>query len=114
MWQRINLTNSSDLLINNQTLQFHFSAWIGGHAEQDDHASVSLTFLNEAIEKLDNSITIGPVFANDRKNASKLLFKSATGFVPNGTYFLEIYAKFTRLSGSDNDGYVDNIALILY
>jgi hypothetical protein len=114
MWQIINLRNSDDFFINNQTLRFNFSAWIGGWRDHDDRASVSLTFLNKGMKKLNNSITIGSVFARDRKNQTKLLFKSATGFVPNDTYFLKIYVEFIRTGGTVNDGYVDNIALILY
>jgi hypothetical protein len=114
MWQIINLTNSADFFINNLTLQFNFSAWIGGSSKQKDHASVSLTFLNKAMEKFGESTTIGPVFPEERECKTKLLFKSTTGFVPNGSYFLEIYVKFTRYGGGNNDGYVDNMALILY
>jgi hypothetical protein len=114
MWQTINLKNSYNLLINNQTLHFNLSAWIGGASAHDDHASVSLIFLNKAIEKLGDSTTIGPVFANERLGVSRLIFKSATGLVPKGTYFLKIYVEFKRVIGPNNNGNIDNIALILY
>ena len=114
MWQRINTTDLSDFFIGNQVLRFSLSAWIGGFDDQDDRVSVSLVFLNETMSKLDNVITIGPVFTADRKNQSKLLFKNATGFVPDGTYSLEVYVQFTGVSGLHNDGYVDNIVLALY
>lgn len=114
MWQIINLTNSYDVFINNQILQFNLSAWIGGYAEQHDHASVSLTFLNQAMEKLGSSITIGPVLLEEREKQSKILFKSATGFVPKGTYMLRIEVQFICVNGTGISAYVDNIALILY
>jgi hypothetical protein len=115
MWQIINLTNPFDLLlIDNQTVKFNLSAWIGGYDNQDDNAVVSLTFIDQSNQTLGNCTTIGPVLSNARGNKSMLLFQNANGSVPIGTRFLAVSVGITLSSGTWNNGYVDNIAIILH
>lgn len=115
MWQIINLTNPFDhLLIDNQTLKLNLSAWIGGYQNQNDKAVVSLAFFDQFNQTLGNGLAIGPVLANDRGNKSKLLFRSAGLVVPVHTRFMIISVNITLSYGTWNQGYVDNIAVILY
>jgi len=115
MWQTVNLTDSSDLLlIDNLKMKFILSAWIGGYEEQDDHVLVSLTFFNQTIHELGKPITIKPVRADDRERQTKLLFRNRTGQVPISTRSLKINVEFRRDGGNNNDGYVDNIFVALY
>ncbi|CAF4221725.1 unnamed protein product, partial [Adineta steineri] len=62
MWQYINMTNSMNpILIDNETVYYNFSAWIGGYSNQRDNAQVSLTFIDQANQKINSTITLGPV-----------------------------------------------------
>ncbi|CAF4153584.1 unnamed protein product, partial [Adineta steineri] len=115
MWQYINMTNSTNpILIDNQTVYFDFSAWIGGYAGDDDNAQVSLTFKDEADQSIDSTITLGPILAIDRKSVTSLLFRQANGLVPIGARSCMVIVTITRASGTVNDGDIDNIALDFY
>ncbi|UJR17379.1 hypothetical protein I4U23_004274 [Adineta vaga] len=115
MWQFINITTSADhLIIDNQTMRFNFSAWLGGFLGQDDNAVVSLMFLDNSNNMLGNRTKIGPILAHDRGNETKLVFRSATGLVPIRTRSLHVFVKIQFSFGSLNNGYVDNIAVVLY
>ncbi|CAF1049681.1 unnamed protein product [Adineta steineri] len=115
MWQAGNMTISINArLIDNQEVRFNFSAWIGGYLYQDDNAQVSLTFLNQSNQNVGNSTILGPVLAIDRDNITSLLFRQATGLVPVGARAFIVQVTMKLVAGSDNDGDVDNIALLLY
>ena len=115
MWQTVNMIRTiSPSLIDNQTVWFNFSAWIGGYRDQDDNAIVSLTFLNQMNQSIGSNTTLGPVLAVDRQNISSLLFHQAGGLVPVSTRSFRVVVKATRLSGADNDGSVDNIGVNFY
>jgi hypothetical protein len=115
MWQLINITNPVDyLLIDNQTVKFNFSAWLGGLQDQNDTATVSLSFFDQSNQMLGNRTIIGPVLAKDRGDKTKLLYRQAIGSVPVGTRFLSVLVEISRSFGTRNNGYVDNITVILY
>ena len=115
MWQTINFTNQIDpLLIDNQTVKFNLSAWMGGYCNQDDSVVVSLTFVNANHQMVGSISGLGPVLAIDRGNQSSLLFQQANGLVPVGARFLTLLVTITRHSGSYSNGDIDNIAVILY
>jgi len=115
MWQIVNMTGSiNPVLIDNQTVWFNFSAWVGGYIAQDDNAQVSLTFINQANQQVGSTFTLGPVLAAARNNATSLLFRQTSGVVPVGARSFTVMVTITRVSGTDNDGDVDNIALYLY
>jgi hypothetical protein len=115
MWQIVNMTGSiNPVLIDNQTVWFNFSAWLGGYAGQDDNAQVFLTFINQANQQVGNSSTLGPVLAAVRNSATSLLFRQTSGVVPVGARSFTVMVIITRVNGTDNDGDVDNIALYLY
>jgi hypothetical protein len=115
MWQIVNMTSSiNPVLIDNQTVRFNFSAWLGGYANQDDNAQVSLTFINQANQKVGNSSTLGPVLATARNSTTSLLFRQTSGVVPVGARSFTVMVTITRVNGTDDDGAVDNIVLYLY
>ncbi|CAF1246080.1 unnamed protein product [Adineta steineri] len=115
MWQYINMTNSiNSILIDNQTVYYNFSAWIGGYSNQRDNAQVSLTFIDQANQKINNTITLGPVSVVDRGSITSLLFRQANGLVPIGARSCIVMATITRGAGTYNDGDIDNIALYFY
>jgi hypothetical protein len=115
MWQTVNMTGSiNPSFIDSQALWFNFSAWIGGYENQDDNAEASLTFIDEANQQAGNITTLGPVLAADRGNISSLVFRQANGLVPIGARSFIVVVTMTRLGGTYNNGYIDDIAVVLY
>ncbi|CAF1246098.1 unnamed protein product [Adineta steineri] len=115
MWQYINMTNSiNSILIDNQTVYYNFSAWIGGYSNQKDNAQVSITFIDQANQKINNTITLGPVSVVDRGSITSLLFRQANGLLSIGARSCIVMATITRGAGTYNDGDIDNIALYFY
>ncbi len=115
MWQTVNMTGSlNPSLIDNEAVRFNFSAWIGGYSSQDDNAEASLTFTNQLNQTVGNIITLGPVLAADRGYIGSLLFRQANGLVPIGTRSFIVVVTMTRVSGTYNNGYIDDIAVVLY
>ena len=92
-------------------LSMSLSALIGGYASQDDGATVSATPLNSSSFGIGPATTIGPVTMAERKSTTDLLRRSATFAVPSGTRKISVRITATRLAGSYNDGYVDNVNL---
>ncbi|CAF1489237.1 unnamed protein product [Adineta steineri] len=115
MWQYVNMSNLiNPILIDNQTIYFNFSAWIGGYQGQTDNAQVSLTFLNQINQQVGSTFTLGPVTNTQRSNQTSLLFQSSNGFVPVGARSFLVMVKINFFQGYDNDGNIDNIDLYLH
>ncbi len=91
---------------------FDLSAYLGGFASQNDHAVLQISFLDVAQGALGNA-SIGPVGNVDRGNITGLLLRETTGHVPVGTRFIDVALTMTRTAGSYNDGYADNLSLVL-
>jgi hypothetical protein len=88
------------------------AAHLGGFSTQSDSAAVTATFLGSAGEQL-GTLTIGPVTAADRNNTTQLLPRSASGTVPPGTRTVQVVLTATKVDGTYNDAYADNISLAL-
>ena len=91
---------------------FDLSAYLGGYASQDDNAVLTASFLDTGFAAL-SSVSIGPVTAADRGSLTGLSFRDALGVVPVGTRSILIDILFTRVEGSSNDGYADDLSLVL-
>jgi hypothetical protein len=108
MWQTIDVTNKvNPLLIDNQTVRYNLSAWLGGYDTQDDNAAVSLTFINSNNQLVGNATSIG------RGNQKSLLYQETDGLVPVGTRSMLLMVTLTRTAGVRNNGEVDSISLTL-
>jgi uncharacterized protein YjbI with pentapeptide repeats len=98
------------------TVAFDLSGWLGGFSApefgQDDNAVLSVSFLNDADEVLDTT-QIGPVLNADRGGFTGLLYRQTTGLVPASTRRISVDLQMTRLAGIYNDGYADNVSLVL-
>lgn len=92
--------------------KFTLSGFLGGFADQRDNAVLSITFRASNDTSL-GTASIGPVSNTDRNNLTGLLFRSDDGTVPTGTRLIDVTLTDTRLDGSYNDGYADNLSLIL-
>lgn len=104
----------NQILIDNQTVQFNMSAWLGGYMNQDDNARISLTFLDHLDQQVGNNTTLGPVLSADRGDITKFLYRQTVGLVPAGARSFKVTLTVTRTSGVDNDGAADNIAINFY
>lgn len=115
MWQTVNLTDRFDpMLIDNGTLWFNLSAWIGGYSSQNDNARVSVIFTNQANQMVGSRTTIGPVMAANRTSQSSLIPQQTNALVPIGARFATVLVTITRVDGSSNDGSIDDISIAFY
>lgn len=108
-------TQTIDLGFANSAIQgngayYSLAGWLGGYAGQNDNAVLSVSFRNAANQEVGSS-TLGPVMAIDRGNATALLQKQASGFVPLGAQTAVVTLQMNRTGGTANDGYADNLLL---
>jgi hypothetical protein len=92
---------------------FSLSGYFGGYTLQNDNAQLTVTFKDASNNAIGSPVTIGPVLAAERNNTSGLLPRSTSGTVPAGTRSIDVVLLMTRLSGTYNDGYADNLSFIL-
>lgn len=90
-------------------LAFNLNGYLGGFAGSNENAQLTLNFKNSSNAIVGTSV-IGPVLAADRNNQTGLLQRSTSGSVPIGTRSVEAVLLMTYSSGSDNDGYADNLS----
>jgi subtilase family serine protease len=109
--QVIDLSDCSSQ-IDGGALQFDLGGFLGGFVAQNDSPSVFLTFKNGAQATL-GTATIGPVTGVERNNVTGLIERKSVGAVPVGTRSVEVVLQTTRRQGVYNDGYADNISLVL-
>jgi len=89
---------------------YTLSGWLGGFAGQEDNAVLTVTFQGSSGASL-GTATIGPVTAEDRSMQTGLLLRTTTGKVPVGTRSVGVLLSLTRLEGTANDGYADDLSL---
>ena len=93
-------------------VQAKLSAYLGGYNSQLDAAMVYAVFLNATDTPL-GTVRVGPVMPADRQNKTTLVLRSAMAAVPKGTTKIKVVLTSTRAAGTYNDGYMDNISLVL-
>jgi hypothetical protein len=99
-------------VINAGGATFSLSAYLGGYDGQDDNATLTATFLGAGNSVL-STAQIGPVLSADRNGVTEVLFRSLNGLVPVGAQSVNLTLQMTRLQGSYNDGYADDLSLVL-
>ena len=109
--QQLDITFASNA-VNGTGALFSLSGWLGGFASQGDNAVLQAHFLNGVGADL-GMASIGPVTNVDRANATGLQFREATGEIPIGTETVHFTLNMSRLAGSYNDGYADNLSFVL-
>jgi hypothetical protein len=110
MTQRIDVSNLAGM-IDADNVDFILSAWLGGYLSQNDRAAVVAHFLDNSSAQI-GSAQLAAVTNLERGNATGLLLREQLGDLPATTRFIEIELIATRAVG-ENDGYADNIALII-
>jgi len=91
---------------------FELSGFLGGYDAQADNTVVTAEFLGDD-DGLIASAAIGPVSNDQRGNISGMLYRAIQGEVPAGTLAIRVTVVFTRSNGVYNDGYADNLSLVL-
>ena len=109
--QTINLAPSA-AAIDNGHVDASLSAYVGGFSNQRDNATVIYDFEDAAGTSL-AAVTFGPVLVTDRGSVSGFVPFSSTQLLPTGTRRVVITIKTQRFTAPANDGYVDNVSLIL-
>jgi hypothetical protein len=105
--------SSSATSIDAGTASYTLSAWIGGFSTQADTATVSITFFDAKLQQLGSSATIGSVSVTERASTTSLLQRSTSGSIPAGARSATVKMDFIRAAGTANDGYVDDVSLVL-
>jgi hypothetical protein len=109
--QRVDVADLA-ALIDAGSVEFSLSGFLGGRGAERDIARVSARFLDENGGFLSFG-QIGPVTPLDRGNLTQMLLRETEGTLPVGTRTIEVTLVMTRLDGPDNDGYADDLSLIL-
>jgi hypothetical protein len=111
--QRIDVSSVAAQIDAGQ-IGFRASGAFGGFSIDDDNASLSVTFEQDALTPI-QTVTLGGFTAADRGNVTKLMRDSRTGAVPAGTRLIEVALAATRQNsaGPYNDGYADDLSLVL-
>jgi len=97
-------------------VKYVLSADLGGFQSQDDNARVIAGFYDVNVVTLGITTTIGPVLAADRADVTGFRHvASAPAVVPAHAHWVYLEIDLTRVSavGPYNDGYADNVSLIL-
>jgi len=98
--------------IDTGSVSFEFSGYFGGFSSQGDNAELALTFLDGLGATL-RTQSIGAVSNADRGNATGMLQRGIGDVVPIGARSATVQLTLTRLAGSYNDGYADNLSFVL-
>lgn len=89
------------------------SGYLGGFHDQYDHTILTAYFRGETSNTL-GSVMIGPVTPADRPFRQTGLHRcQAAENLPIGTRAIEVTLGMTRFEGDYNDGYADNLSLLL-
>lgn len=99
--------------IDADLLTFSVSGYFGGYLNQEDRANLVVRFRGSTNNILRSGET-GIVSSEDRGDVTGLLFRSFSGArVPPGTRRVDVTIWMGFYSGDYNDGYADNLSLIL-
>jgi hypothetical protein len=93
-------------------VKYTLSGFLGGFSGQNDQTTLFANFKGAGNAFIDQK-SLGPVTATDRGNVTGLLSRTATAFLPKGTRSIQVQQHFDPVSGGYNDGYADNISVIL-
>ena len=110
--QTISLSRSSRRTISKGGVRAKLSGYLGGFDSQNDNMVVKAALRN-ADKVVLKTLTIGPVLAEARGNETTLILRSTSSSVPKRTRSIQITQIARRTEGTYNDGYSDNVTLVL-
>ncbi len=115
-----NSTATQDLVVSDAAISidagkvgYNLSAYLGGFAEEDDNATVTLRFMSWSGLMVAQTV-LGPVKAAERHNISGFLPKQQAGPVPPGTRWIRVLLTMTHAAGPGNEAAADNLVLTLH
>jgi hypothetical protein len=91
---------------------YQLQGFLGGFESQADFAVVNVTF-QDANGRALGTAQIGPVSPLTRNSRTALIFSQTHGTVPKGTRKVQVKVTLTRIEGNYNDGYADDLSLVL-
>jgi hypothetical protein len=100
-------------VIDTGTVKMTLSGYFGGYTDQGDNAVLSATFQNAGDTAIGTVVNVGGVTPGDRSNTTGLLSRTIQATVPTGTRKIALVLTMTRTDGTANDGYADNLSLVL-
>lgn len=95
------------------SVRYDLSGWLGGFADQGDHAELTATFLDAGGQMIGKA-GLAPVTVDDRDKKTGLWYRETQGDVPPRTTHIRVELRCSRSGDGSNDGYADNLALVLY
>jgi hypothetical protein len=98
--------------IDARALHYAFEGYLGGSENQADYATATVEFFDAGGTSLGSAV-IGAVTVQQRHGVTGLWYRVAKGSVPVGTRSIQISINAARFVGSNNDGYLDELSLIL-
>jgi RHS repeat-associated protein len=99
-------------LIDSGLVKYNFSAYLGGVAGQGDYAVITAAYQDSKGNTI-STATLGPETEQERGGITGLYLCSTEGSLPPGTRKVTVTMTMTRFAGIDNDGYADNLSLVL-
>ena len=111
LFQTVDLSNLASSVDANK-VTYTLDGFLGGFSSQDDNATVFINFQNSA-KGFVSQTSIGPVLSAARNGQTGLLERKTAGTIPATTRFAQIQIHFERSAGAYNDGYADNLSLVL-
>jgi uncharacterized protein (TIGR03437 family) len=109
--QTIDLSSGSST-IDQGTVTFALSAYLGGFQGETETAQLTVTFVDGSGNQLASPM-LGPVTDVDRGETTGIWFRRALGPVPAGARSVQVTLLFTWTSDATNDGAADNLSLVL-
>ncbi|MEA2703205.1 MAG: hypothetical protein QOD63_1150, partial [Actinomycetota bacterium] len=110
--QTISLSSDSSTIAGGH-VKATLSAWLGGFGAQSDYATVTAQWLDGAGADIGSPVQIGPVTHVDRGDTTELQKRTTTVTVPSDARSVRVVIEMTRFDPSNDDGYADNVSLVL-
>ncbi|WP_353328097.1 carbohydrate-binding protein, partial [Chitiniphilus shinanonensis] len=111
-YQLIDLTSFSNS-IDGGNVKFALSGYLGGWEDQTDLMELNATALNANGDGL-GMVQLQAPSPAERNNVTALALKQVVGALPIGTRQLRLEMVSSRVGGSNNDGYADNLEFRLF
>jgi len=112
MAQNIKFSTSDGKIIDQGGVTYRLTGAFGGYYNQNDSATLTATFKSSGGQVLGKA-TVGGVTAKDRSNKTTLLTRAGSDFLPVGTRTVQLVVNMARTGYNYNNGYADNLSLVL-
>jgi hypothetical protein len=108
--QNIDISGLSEL-IDEGGLRYDLAGWLGGYADQEDRAEFKLELFDNSGVVVESGV-LEAISATERGDETGLFYSAVRGGVPPFVRSARVTVLFSQSAGY-NDGYADNLSLIL-